>query len=357
MSETEAVGEARERRGWAKVRHLALLWLGPLVIAGVSGWLWLHGGRMVSTDNAYLKADIVSVSSEISGRVTELLVRDNARVKKGELLFRVDDQPYRIALARAKANLAKVRGDIESLKADYLNKRADLEKDEADLAFQRREYERLAALRHGEAVSAAQVDQAEHAFELARAEVEVTRQALHAVKARLIDPALPTEKHPDFQLAAAELEKTILDLSHTETYAPSDGIIANLDMRPGEYLAAGVPLFSIVDDRRVWVEANFKETDLTWLREGQSAVVEVDTYPGIEWRAQVRSINPGTGSEFSLLPAQNSSGNWVKVVQRIAVKLELEPATDNEAELRAGMSAVVEVDTGHQRRLPWAKGD
>lgn len=354
--EDETVGEVKQRSRRARLGHLALLWLGPLLVAGVSAWLWLHGGRFVTTDNAYLKADIVSVSSEISGRVMEVLVRDHARVTYGQLLFRVDDRPYRIALARAEAKLERVRGDIESLKAEYLNKRADLEKSGADLEYYRREYERLARLRGGEAVSAAQVDQADHAVQQALKEMEVARQSLRAVKARLIDPLLPVEQHPDFLLASAELEQARLDLAHTRTHAPSNGVVARLEVRPGEYVAAGVPLFSIVDDSHLWVEANFKETDLTWLREGQDAVVKVDTFPGREWRARVLSINPGTGSEFSLLPAQNSSGNWVKVVQRIAVKLELDAAGASDAALRAGMSTVVEVDTGHSRRLPWLKG-
>ncbi len=332
--------------------RIAVLWFGPLVVVAVGGWLWLQGGRFVTTDNAYLKTSMISVSTELSGRIVDVQGADNTRVEAGALLLRLDDEVYRIRLAEAEANILKVRSNIESLRADYLNKQADIAKAEADTEHFDSEFARLQRLRDSNTVSAIQVDQAEYQAVQARKELEITEQALEVVKARLIDPALPSEEHPDYKLALAQRDKAALDLTRIELRAPGSGVLANFDVKVGEIVNASVPLFSLVDDSHVWVEANFKETDLTWLREGQDATIEVDTYPGLEWHGKVVSITPGTGSEFSLLPAQNSSGNWVKVVQRIAVTLDMEPIPNAPA-LRAGMSAFVSVDTHHERKAPW----
>jgi membrane fusion protein (multidrug efflux system) len=332
--------------------RILILWTGPLLVGGGGFWLYMQGGRIVSTDNAYLKAEMVSVSSELSGRVTEIMVADNQRVEKGELLFRLDDSAYRIALARTEANLLKVRSNIESLRADFLNKQADIRKAESDLDYYTREFERLGRLAATESVSQIQVDQAGHAAENARRQLDITRQGLEVIRAKLVNPDLPIEEHPDYLLALVEREKAELDLTHTEVFAPAAGIIAHFDVKPGEVVAPGIPLFSIVNDDMFWVEANYKETDLTWMREGQPATIEVDAYPELEWKGKVLAITPGTGSEFSLLPAQNSSGNWVKVVQRVRVKISMDPVP-NQPELTPGMSSLVKVDTGHDRELPW----
>jgi membrane fusion protein (multidrug efflux system) len=328
------------------------IWLGPAVLVLIGLWIYMIGGRHVETDNAYLKANMVSISSEVSAKVVEVLVTDNSRVEAGDVLFRVDDQPYQIALIRAEANLVKVGGDLESLKADYFNKLADLNKAKTQQTFYLGEYNRLSKALENNAVSEVQVAHAKYDYQDALNEEQVTTQALLAVEARLISLDLPLQEHPNYLLALAELDQAKLNLSHIEIVAPSSGMIANLNMNRGEYIIAGAPLFSLVDSSNIWVEANFKETDLTHLRAGQAATISVDTYPDLEWQATVQSITPGTGSEFSLLPAQNSSGNWVKIVQRVGVKLSIEK---NLAPilLTPGMSALVSVDTEHRRQLPW----
>ncbi|MDA9091370.1 HlyD family secretion protein [bacterium] len=312
----------------------------------------MTGGRHVETDNAYLKANMVSISSEVSAKVVEVLITDNSPVEAGDVLFRVDDQPYQIALIRAQANLVKVGGDLESLKADYLNKLADLNKAKTQQTFYLGEYNRLNKVLVSNTVSEVQVAQARYDYQDALNEVQVTTQALLVVEARLISLDLPLQEHPNYLLALAELDQAKLNLSYIEITAPSSGVVANLNMQKGEYIIAGAPLFSLVDNGNIWVEANFKETDLTHLRAGQVATITVDTYPDLKWQAIVASITPGTGSEFSLLPAQNSSGNWVKVVQRVNVKLTIDQALAPTA-LTPGMSALVNVDTEHSRQLPW----
>ena len=333
-------------------KNKVTIWLGPVVLVVIGLWIYMTGGRHVETDNAYLKANMVSISSEVSAKVVEVLITDNSPVKAGDVLFRVDDQPYQIALIRAQANLVKVGGDLESLKADYFNKLADLNKAKTQETFYLGEYNRLNKVLESNTVSEVQVAQARYDYQDALNEVQVTTQALLAVKARLISLDLPLQEHPNYLLALAELDQAKLNLSYIEIIAPSSGVIANLNMQKGEYIIAGAPLFSLVDNGNIWVEANFKETDLTHLRAGQAATITVDSYPDLKWQAIVASITPGTGSEFSLLPAQNSSGNWVKVVQRVNVKLTIDQAIAPTA-LTPGMSALVSVDTEHRRQLPW----
>lgn len=334
-----------------RLRHLALLLLGPAVIAAGGAALYLHGGRFVTTDNAYIKTEIRAISSNVAGMVMQVLPRESQQVSAGELLVKVDDQPFLIAVARAEANLATVRGDIESLRAELENRLLEIAKAETDLEFRDHEYERIRSLYEQNSISGVQYDQAEYAKRSAERNLAEKRQARQVLEARLIDPRLPTDAHPRVRQALAELEKARLDLSHVEVRAPVDGIVANISANVGENVMSGAPLMSLINTAQVWLEANFKETDLTHLRAGQPAEVHVDTYPDRTWHGRVASIAPATGSEFSLLPAQNSTGNWVKVVQRIKVQIALDDYR-GEPLLASGMSAEVSIDTGHQRTLP-----
>jgi len=348
---TDAIDSNHPRKGAVRrFKHLVLLLIGPAVIAGGSAWLYLHGGRFINTDNAYVKAEILTISSNVTGMVMDVLPRDGDRVQSGDLLLRVDDQPYRISVARAEANLANVRGDIESLKAEYVNKGLEIEKSQTDLSFREQELDRLRGLVASNSISEVQFDQAVYARNSAERDLAEKTQALQVVKARLIDPLQSIDAHPRVKLAMAELEKAQWDLDHVLVKAPATGVIV-ITAHKGENVISGAPVMSLIDDSRMWVEANFKETDLTYLRLHQTAEITIDTYPDLLLHGRVVIISPATGSEFSLLPAQNSSGNWVKVVQRLKVVLQIEDLPKNFS-LAAGMSAVVRIDTGHQRALP-----
>jgi membrane fusion protein (multidrug efflux system) len=221
-----------------------------------------------------------------------------------------------------------------------------------DLRFYDREYRRQADLAQRRVVAETQLDTASHNLDSARQKLAELKQQVSAARAQLGgDPGLPVVAQARYRQAKADLDKARRDLAHTQVTAPVTGIVSHVDsLQPGQYLVVAMPALSLVSSERVWVEANPKETDLTHIIPGQPAEISIDSYPGRRWRAVVASVSPATGSEFALLPAQNVSGNWIKVVQRIPVRLELEPAADNPP-LRAGMSATVTIDTGRQRSL------
>lgn len=353
MSELSSTSDFGTRRGRRAINILLLL-TGPALIAGASAWIYLHGGRYVNTDNAYIKTEILAISANVSGMVMEVMPRESESVEKGQLLLRVDDQPFRIAVARAEANLANVRGDIASMKAELINKQLEIDKAHTDLDYRNKELERVRGLMERNSISEVQFDQAQYARDSAERDLDEKVQALQVVKARLIDPDRPIDSHPRVKQALAELEKARLDLSYTNVIAPANGVVANISTHVGENVVSGAPLMSLVDRSRVWLEANFKETDLTYLQLGQSATISVDTYPDLELEGHVAVITPATGAEFSLLPAQNSSGNWIKVVQRIPVIVLFDNYAGTPL-LASGMSAEVSIDTHHERHLPsWA---
>jgi membrane fusion protein (multidrug efflux system) len=350
-----AAGEGRAgglRRPLRQRLRLPLMILGPLVVVLAALYWYLTGGRYVSTDDAYVQAARVQISTDVSGRVVAVAVRDNQRVAKGQLLFELDPRPFHIAVASAKAQLAAARLKIEALKATYRQKLADAAATEATLAYQQRQFGRQQRLLSTGAASQAQYDQASHNYELARQQLAANRQDLANVLASLGgNPDIPIDQHPEVQQAQAALDHAALNLSYTSVHAPESGVVTKVDqLQVGDYVTAGTPLFSLLSSERVWVEANFKETELTHMRPGQKATVAVDTYPDVEFPAHVESLSPGTGLTFALLPAENATGNWVKVVQRLPVRFAIE-RRNPEAPLAAGLSATVTVDTGHRR--PW----
>jgi membrane fusion protein (multidrug efflux system) len=339
----------RRRRRWRRV----MLALGPIAVIAVSGYVYLTGGRFESTDNAYLKAHMTSIAPEISGRVVEVPVHENQVVKQGEILIQIDQEPLKIALAGAQAELASARNDIEAQKAAYRQRQSDLQMANDNIGLAQREYARRQKLFAAKTISESDFDEARNSYSVAQAQAAGVKQDIQRILSDLNgNPDIAPEDHPKVQAAQAKVDQASLDLRRATIMAPGDGIVSQIDnIRPGTYLTAGRPAFSLVSDNDLWIDANLKETDLTYVKTGQEAHVSVDTYPGVDFIAKVESVGAATGSEFSALPAQNATGNWVKVVQRIPVRLKLEPKPD-QPQLRAGMSVVVEIDTGHTRSLP-----
>jgi membrane fusion protein (multidrug efflux system) len=337
------------RRRWRRL----LLALGPIAVILISGYVYLNGGRIQSTDNAYIKAHMTSISPEISGRVVEVPVHENQVVKQGETLLQIDQEPLKIALAGAQAELAASRNDIAAQKAAYRQRQADLQMANDNVGLAKREYARREKLFNAKTISESDYDEARNQYSVAQAQVSGVQQDIQRILSDLSgNPDIAPEDHPRVQAAQAKVDQAQLDLRRATIAAPSDGIVSQIDnIRAGTYLTAGRPAFSLVSDNDLWIDANLKETDLTYVETGQEAHVSVDTYPSVDFIAEVESIGAGTGSEFSALPAQNATGNWVKVVQRIPVRLKLEPKPD-QPQLRAGMSVEVEIDTGHTRSFP-----
>jgi len=322
----------------------------PVLVALALGVLWLLGGRNQSTDDAYVRAAQVTVSANVSGRVLEVPVHDNQKVHKGDVLFRLDDRPFRIAVEEARARVASARLSIEALKATYRQRLADEKGAQDELAYAQREYDRQNKLVTSGIASQAQVDRALQALNAAQQHLAATRQQGTSTRADLDDnPDIEADQHPAVQLALAELARAELNLSYTTIAAPIDGIVTRVEsLQPGNYINAATPAFALVSDQDLWVEANFKEDQLTHMHVGQSARIRIDAYPDEHLTARVVSLSPGTGAEFSVLPPENATGNWVKVVQRLPVRLEFTASTPH---LRAGLSVDVDVDTGMQRHL------
>jgi membrane fusion protein (multidrug efflux system) len=338
----------KPRRGLRRT----LLVLGPVIAVAAGGYFYLTGGRYVATDNAYVKADKLNLATDVSGIVAKIEVREDQKVEKGQILFRLDDEPYRIALAGAQAQLGAVRNEIATLKATYRQNQAQIEQANTDVDFYETSFQRQQDLSRRGVSTQVAFDEAKRNLDLSRERVIVAQRQAEATLAQLGGkPDDPVEAHPRVQQAQAQVDRAKRDLGRTVVTAPNTGVVTNVNaLQVGQYLQAAQPAFSLVALDHVWVEANPKETDLTYLKPGDPASVTVDTYPGVQWHATVASVSPATGAEFSVLPPQNASGNWVKVVQRVPIRLNVEvPA--GAPSLRSGMSANVEVDTGHTRSL------
>ncbi|MFC7050225.1 HlyD family secretion protein [Emcibacter nanhaiensis] len=352
MTKTTSTKDRKKQRK-AKLRF-TLLVVGPVVAILIGGAVYLSGGRFVETENAYVKSDKLMVAAEVSGPVTRVPVRENQQVSKGDILFYIDDRPYRIAFAEKEAGLKRVGDDIAGLKASYRQKQEELELAETNLAYARTVLDRQSELVASRNVSQTSYDAAKHAFDSARVKIRVIESEKAEVLADLAgDPNIAPEQHPRYIAAKAALDRARLDLERTIVRAPFDGIASSTPKVGQQVVGSGAlssPVMTLVDNRDFWIVANFKETDLTNVRPGQTVKIHVDTYPGLEWHGTVESLAQATGSEFSVIPAQNATGNWVKVVQRIPVRIALN-STENDALLRSGMSTSVEIDTGHKRSL------
>jgi len=332
------------------VRFLLLIVL-PAAAAVVGVAIWLQGGRFVGTENAYVKADIVQIAPEVAGRVLDVLVRDHTSVAAGDVLVRLDREPFQLALDKAEAELDAARSQVETLRATWREAKSELAEVEGRAAYFARQAARQQELLARGVATPMKRDEVENDAQTARDRVAVVRQRLQRVLTALSgDPNLPTEQHPLVREKKALRDRAAFDLSRTAIKAPVGGVAVNVKLQPGEQVKPASPLFVLVAETRPWVEANFKETELTHVRVGQAAQVVLDIYPDVTWDAVVDTISPATGAEFAILPPQNASGNWVKVVQRLPVRLRLVPH-GGEPALRAGMTATVKIDTERERHF------
>ena len=322
----------------------------PLLMAAGGGYFWVTGGRYQDTENANVRQSKVSIASDTSGRIVEANLAENKPVKTGDVLFRIDPEPYRIALAQADAALAAARLGVEQLRAAYSQAVAQERMSSDEVDYLKTQFDRQTELSSKGINTKSALDQATHDLAKAKDEQMAAKQGIASARAAIGgDPDIATDKHPSVLAALATRDNAAWNLAQTTVRAPADGLISqSTAFKVGQYVTAGTPLFSLVENGDTWVEANFKETQLTRMKVGQEAEVVLDTYPNHPFKAVVDSIGAGTGSEFSLLPAQNATGNWVKVTQRIPVRLKVEDAGAALA-LRTGMSANVSIDTGASR--------
>jgi len=341
VAEAELVGKTRlQRLRWP------LMSLAAIAVLAGGTYVYIKGGRYQSTDDAYAQAATVSISADVGGRVSEIEVRDNELVRRGATLFKLDDAPFRIAVSDAAAHLADTRLQIESLKSTYRQRQVELRAARDTQGYAQQQYDRQTRLLASGVASRAQFDQAAHALDAARQQVANVQQQIGVALANLGgDPNIAPQRHPLVAQAQAALDRAQLNLSYTVIKAPTDGVVAKVEqLQVGDIIAASAPVFALVSTRDVWIEANFKEVQLARMRPGQSATIEIDRYPGRRFSAMVTSVSPSTGSQFSLLPPENATGNWVKVVQRVPVRLQL-TQVDAGFLLQAGLSADVTVDT------------
>ena len=335
-----------------KVLRPLLMLGGIAVVATVSFFYWLHGGRYVSIDNAYVRAAKVAVATDVSGTVFEVNVREGQRVKKGEVLFRLNPQRFQIALDGALAKLNEVEPSLNAMKVDYQRMLRDIEAKQAQVQADQAAFERYSNLVKGGGVTRADYDDARFRLAANKAVVASLSEMAQVQLARLGgNSAVDVRTMPQYLLARSQVDEAERQLRHATVIAPFDGVATQVEsLQPGMYMAAGMPAFGLVSSERVWVEASPKETDITHVKLADAVTLTVDTYPGRTWRGVVESISPASGAEFSVLPAQNASGNWVKVVQRIPLRIRVERAA-GDPELRAGLSVVVSIDTGHVRHV------
>ena len=319
-----------------------------------TGYYYVTGGQVMSTDDAYVQAEKVGISTDVSGIVQDVAVKDNQQIEAGQVLYRLDPRQFQIALDNAKANLAQVAMSIEAMKQDYKRMLSDTAAQQAQVDLDQTNYDRNAMLLKTATISQAVFDQARYTLENGKGKLAALQQQTKVQLAKLGgDPDIATTDHPQYRQAQAQVDEAQRQLDHTIVAAPFAGIVTNVPaIAPGKYLAASTTAFFLVDTDHVWVDATPKETELTYVRPGQPVTVTVDTYPDAEWHGVVESISPAASQEFALLPAQNTSGNWVKVVQRVPMRVRVEAGDKSLPPLRAGMSVVVEVDTGHRRGLP-----
>lgn len=348
MSE-QATAQPAAPSGWL-ARHRRLLLIGgPLLFLCIAAFFYLTDGRYISTDDAYVQSARTDISSNISGRVVSIAVHDNQPVKRGDVLFNLDNRDLLIAVESARAELENARMQVSASKATYQQRQTEVDTAGQNLAYFKKEYERQKLLAAQGISSQTQLDQAQHAFDDAQQQIAASQQQRANALAGLNGNAsINPNAHPAVMRAQAALDRAELNLSYATIRAPSDGIVTKVEqLQTGNYINAASPVFALISGQ-VWIEANFKETELAHMHAGQPASIEIDTYPGHPFHGRVLSLSPGTGSSFAILPPENATGNWVKVVQRLPVRISIDNA-DPRMPLHSGLSSIVKVDTGHSR--------
>ena len=347
----------------ARLRRVAMIG-GVSLVALIAATVYLTGGRYVGTDDAYVRSAKLMVSTDVSGLVQDVDVVEGQHVKKGQVLFRLDPKPFQIALENAKASLAQTVQDVESTRATYKSLIGQMSAQQAQANLAQLTFNRYTALAKSNAIAPTQLDQARSTLQSAQATVISLKQSADVQLAKLNgNPDLPADQTPDYLKAKANVDEMQRQLDHATVRAPFDGIVSEVDsLQPGTLVISAMSAFTttsavgIVSEKDLWIEADMKETDLTYVREANPVDVTIDTYGGCKWHGHVTSVSAASDSQFSALPAENSSGNWVKVVQRIPVKIGLDKSSCS-APLRAGMSAVVSIDTGKRRWDRMLNGD
>lgn len=352
--------QAPSASGLAAVKRLnrsrllrPVLMIGGVVVVLLAAlFFWITGGASVSTDDSYVDAAKVSLSTDVSGVVDQVYVQDNQHVNAGEPLFAVGQEQYQVALERAKANVAQAEETIAGARRSYQQAQAQVEQAKVQVAKDTADLGRYQAVVASGGATRAQTDDARFALQSDQEHLGELEQAAGLQLTKLLgDPDIKLQDTPEYQTAQANLRDAQRNLDHSVVKAPFSGTVTQVEqLQPGMFLPAGTAAFGLVSDTDVYITAQPKEDQLTWVRPGQHVSITVDTYPGQSWKGEVQSVSPASGSEFAILPAQNSSGNWVKVVQRIPVRIKIlsGPA---DLPLAAGMSTEITIHTDHSRHL------
>ncbi|MBC8239408.1 MAG: HlyD family secretion protein [Alphaproteobacteria bacterium] len=351
ISDLPSSAPRRQRRWVHGLTRFVLMLVIPIsgVLYGAS--LWAESLRYVNTENAYVKSHVLAVSADVSGRVVEINARDNQAIKKGEVLFRIDPHSFQLEVDAKLAQFDTIRLEIEAKRMAYRAGLQAVEESREALRYMDQEYNRAVELTKRGVGTTAKQDEAGHELEMARRQLKTRQENNRTLLAELGgDPKRTAEQDPEYHKLLADYGVAQLDLERTVIRAPADGIASNVKLRLGEYVRAGTPVFAMVESGALWIEANLKETQLTHVVLGQKATVVADAYPDQHYNALVESISPATGAEFALLPPQNASGNWVKVVQRIPLRL-LITDVEGRRSLRAGMTVTISIDTERERGL------
>jgi membrane fusion protein (multidrug efflux system) len=351
----KAAAEPRRRLLAGLRRYRRFLLLVVLPLAALIGGLvfYLSGGRYVTTDDAYVGAQKVLITPDISGKIEKVVVREGQRVNEGDTLFEIDPVPFRLALQQAQANLDQARTTYDNLVSDLkiYGQLGDLAQQGVDL--KRRDVDRKSSLVKNNVGSQLDLDNSSTGLVTASAQLELLKQKVSTAKNQLLgNPDLPLEQFPPYAMAKAALDQAQRNLDHSVLRAPMNGVATQVDsIQLGRFVAAGTPVFSIIDTSRPWVDANPKESDFTYVAVGQPVTIDVDAFPDHVFKGTVGSLSPGTGAQFAILPPQNATGNFVKVVQRVPVRIYFDTHDGAVQKLKAGMSSYVSIDTNHRRSL------